>query len=99
MDNMPVKEKTIEDFQRLWSKYDNHATGMITISQLNLLLIDLANSHQDEGGALIPFKKRMADLTETGVIFRQRQMAALKIPTYNNMKSVMFHDVLIKLSY
>lgn len=59
MANMPVKEKTINDFQRLWSFYDNKATGFITIEQLQLLLIDLAKSHAEEGGALIPFKKRI----------------------------------------
>ena len=72
---------------------------MITIDQLDLLLMDLANSHQDEGGALIPFKRRTADKKEAGIAFRRLQMAALKIPTYKNMKLVMFHDVLIKLSY
>lgn len=69
MANMPVKEKTVEDFAKYWSYYDLNATGKITVEQLNLLLIDLAGAHPEEGGSLIPFKKRTADI-DTGVEFR-----------------------------
>ena len=39
---MAVKEKSVEDFQRLWSQYDPEATGFITVGQLDRLLVDLA---------------------------------------------------------
>lgn len=99
MDAMPVKLKSFEDFQRLWSMYDKDATGFITVSQLDTLLIDLAKSDPTEGGSLIPFKKRMADDGTVGKQFRNRQIIALDIPTHKLMKNVMFYDVLIKLSY
>ena len=57
--------------------------------------MDLANAHKDEGGALIPFKKRIAKPENT--TFRNRQIMALRIPTYHGMKDVMFYDVLQKL--
>lgn len=57
MAKMSVKEKTLEDFQNLWSKYDPNATGFITIKDLKRLLWDLANADPAEGGALIQKKK------------------------------------------
>jgi len=44
-------------------------------------LIDLAKAHPQEGGSLIPFKKR----TEFDEDFRKRQIIALAVPTYENM--------------
>ena len=58
---MPVKEKTVDDFARLWKKYDKNATGFISLQQLDLLMIDLSLANEAEGGALIPFKKRVAN--------------------------------------
>lgn len=52
---MPVKEKSIEDFTRLWSQYDKLATGFITIKDLESLIIDLSKANPEEGGALVPF--------------------------------------------
>ena len=62
-------------------------------------LIEMAEYEQEDGGSLIPFKKRMTDCGETGIEFRNRQIAALEIPTYENMKKVYFYDVLLKLSF
>jgi|Transcript_13321 hypothetical protein len=59
MASMPVKEKSIEDFQRIWSKYDHHATGYIRVGDLDKFLQELAQADPSEGGALIPFKKRV----------------------------------------
>ena len=50
---MPVKEKSIADFVKIWSKYDRNAEGFITIQQLELFIIDLSNAREDEGAALI----------------------------------------------
>lgn len=69
---MPIKEKVVEDFQHLWSEYDKKATGLITVAQLDLLLVDLANAAPDWAGALIPFKKRMRDDGPVGKEFRNR---------------------------
>ena len=41
----------------------------------------------------------MSDIGEAGIEFRNRQIAALEIPTYDNMKYVYFFDVLLKLSF
>lgn len=57
--------------------------------------MDLAVAHKEEGGALIPFKKRIANKENSS--FRNRQIMALRIPTYGNMQKVMFYDVLQKL--
>ena len=47
---MPVKERTVEDFALIWSKYDNKATGFIKIDDLNKFLIDMAKYEQEDGG-------------------------------------------------
>lgn len=93
--NMPVKEKSVTDFTRLWANYDKEATGFITVVDLESLITDLASAHEDEGAALIPFKGRVLD----NKAFRNRQIMALEIPTYENMKKVMFYDVLMKLAH
>ena len=41
---MPVKEKSMEDYQRIWSKYDRDATGLIKVSELGRFLTDLAKA-------------------------------------------------------
>lgn len=92
---MPVKEKSIEDYQRIWSKFDRDATGFIKVSDLGRLLQELAKSDPTEGGALIPFKKRIANNEE----FRNRQIILFAIPTYQIQKKVMFYDVLIRLCF
>ena len=92
--NMPVQQKSVEDFQTIWSKYDPDGTGFIPVSSLEKLLLDLSEARPDEGGALIPFKKRMQKQE-----FRNRQILFLDIPTYNNMEKVMFYDVLIRLCH
>ena len=65
---MPVKEKSLEDYQRIWSKFDRDATGFIKVSELGKFLQELAKADPTEGGALIPFKKRIVDNPE----FRNR---------------------------
>ena len=94
MAKMTVKEKTLEDFQKHWSKYDPEATGFISVHDLKHLFWDLANS-QDGGGALI-LKKKLISQNNQHCYANIKEMG---IPTYENMKKVMFHDVMIKLCY
>ncbi len=91
---MPVQPKSIEDYQRVWAMYDKDGTGYIPVEKLDALLVTLSECEPDEGGALIPFKSRMQDKK-----FRNRQIIYLGIPTYENMKKVMFYDVLMKLLF
>ena len=44
---------------------------------------------------MIPFKKSTINEKK----FRNRQIMALEIPTYDSMKRVMFYDVLMKLCH
>ena len=36
--DLPIKEKSVEDYQRIWSDYDKDATGMIPLKELPYLL-------------------------------------------------------------
>lgn len=91
--SMPIVENVLLDFQQKWRQHDRLATGFITIEQLDLLIIDLANSNQKEGGALIVDRKRMIDNME----YRARQIRLLELPTFDGMKHVMFWDVMMML--
>lgn len=51
----------------------------------------MAVDTEDKSGDLALRRKKAKD-------FRNRQIMALEIPTFNNMKNVMFYDVLISLS-
>jgi len=95
LSNMPVKEKTAEDFQRIWAHFDPNATGFISLGDLELLLVDLANAHPEEGGSMIPFKKRVIGDRK----FRNRLIISLKIPTYGKLQKVMFYDVILALCF
>ena len=41
---IPVKERVIEDFVRLWSKYDTDANFLISVKDCKSLFIDLAKA-------------------------------------------------------
>ena len=47
----------MEEYQKIWSDFDKEATGKIPVRDLKLLILRLADAHEDEGGALIPFKE------------------------------------------
>jgi len=55
--NIPVKEENIKGFQNIWSKYDHLATQIISIKDLQRLLIDLSHAGKDEAGTFAPFRK------------------------------------------
>ena len=108
---MPVNEMIIEDFQRIWSELDKEATGFITIEQLDKLIIEIAKSGKHEAAKLvgknrlkirneaIKVEKGLADeeFKQKAASFRNRLIRNAEIPTFDNMKRVMFYDVLIKL--
>lgn len=90
---LPVQKYSIKEFTNIWSKYDNQATGYIEIEDLESLIIDMANSF--EGRELIVMHERvLADEK-----FRMRFMAMLQIPTYNQLRQVMFYDTLQQLCH
>lgn len=72
----------------MWSKYDPNATYFINITDLDPLLANLAESNH--GSQLFLFKDQVAASKE----FRESLMAQLDIPTFGNLKKVMFYDVL-----
>ena len=90
---MAVNEDVLSDFQHHWAKYDPKAKGFISVHDLKHLLWDLADADPSKGGALIFRKKFIHNDTDHCYM----NIAELGIPTYENMKKVMFHDVLIKL--
>lgn len=102
---MPIKAKSVEDYQRIWSDYDKDATGLIPLKELPHLLSSIANSDEYMAGALMvyrdEFKKEFKDeeKKESNEPFRRRLIKMLEIPTYNKMTSVMYYDVLMKLSH
>lgn len=55
---LPVNQNSIDSFVVLWSKkeYDPHAVGYITPTQLEQLLIDLAESEDAKSLLLEPAK-------------------------------------------
>lgn len=57
--------------------------------------MDLANEKYDIASNLILDKKFVA----TDANFRARFIMDLAVPTYEKMRKVMFHDVLMKLSH
>lgn len=99
MANLPVEDRAIEMFPKIWAKYDPKATTYIDILQLENLLEDLAIN--DDTKDLVMFPKKVADerdddgdITKDNSVFRKRLIMALDIPTYEHFKKVMFHDVI-----
>jgi len=42
--SMPIKEKTIEDYKKIWSDFDKEASGMIPIKELENLILALSRA-------------------------------------------------------
>lgn len=88
------EERTFEGFQRGWAEHDKTATGFITTEQLEKLIVGLASEKYDAASNLVLDRKLVA----TDTAFRERYIMGLAVPTYQKMRKVMFHDVLIKMS-
>ena len=55
--DLPIKEKTLEDYQRIWSDFDKDATGFIPLRELPNLISDIANADKDLAGAMMVFRE------------------------------------------
>lgn len=96
---MPVDERAIESFPKIWSKYDPYASHFIPIRQLENLLEDLASDEDTKD--LVMFPERIVDvkdeegnIVKDNSVFRKRMIIMLDIPTYKCFTEVMFFDVL-----
>ena len=105
--DLPMNEPVLDDYRRVWSDYDKQATGFMEVDDLDKLIIDLANCAHDEGGKLLGKLKDKIKIGAKkekdgfkshpyGKVFRNRFIKGLEIPTFKNMKKVMFYDVLMK---
>ena len=83
-----MKVNAIDEFKEIWSKFDPHATGFIDIDSLEPFLIELCRS--EEGKELVVLSHRVEKISS----IRKRFLNHLSIPTYGQMKKVMFYDVL-----
>ena len=85
---LPVDEKLIEQFIRIWHSYDPDATYFIPVAKLGDLLDDLRAC--EESSTLFvhrsdqPFTER----------YRRRLISLLEVPLFENGRKVMFYDVL-----
>lgn len=97
---LPVQKYSINEFVSIWSKYDEQATGFIDINDLEPLIKDLVNS--DEGVELLVLDDpKLKDYFDKFILrlraskkYRQLFGAKLGIPTYMQLKKVMFYDTL-----
>ena len=79
---IPLKQKCFDDFTIQWSYFDCDRNGLISFQDLQKLLIRLVEkSEPDEGGVLIPFKKRLQNDTPDKT-FMKRLLMSLDIPIY-----------------
>lgn len=85
---LPIKKYSLYEFCNIWSKYDPEATGYIDIDDLDSFLKDMSES--SEGREIVV----LADKVQNSHAFRQQLISKLNIPTYNQVKQVMFYDVL-----
>ena len=86
--NLPVQKYSLQEFVNIWSRYDPNATGFINVSDLDDFIVDLTKSQ--ESRLLVIF----ADKIATDASLRNRFIGKLCIPTYCQLKKVMFYDVL-----
>lgn len=68
--------------------YDPEATGFILLTDLEALILELANS--DDACGLVVFR----DLIRTDKSVRRLYIGMLKVPLYHQLTKVMFYDVL-----
>jgi len=85
---LPIQNYSIDEFVSIWAEFDPLASGYITIQDLEKVIIRMAKSR--EGQELIIMHEQILESATKRRIF----MAMLKIPTYDQMKKVMFYDVL-----
>ena len=91
--NAPIQQYHVNDFCKIWQKYDPDATGFINSDQLQALLVDLSKS-DDASTLLVLTKDQMTEPRR-----KDRLIAELEIPLYENSTKVFFYDVLIKLAF
>ena len=85
---LPIQKYSIQEYVQIWSKYDPEATGFIEIKDLEDFIEDLTKS--SEGKELvIMHKKILADHK-----LRVRFLAMLNVPTFFQLRKVMFYDLL-----
>lgn len=86
--NLPVQPYQIAEFVRIWSQFDPDATGFISINDLDELIKTLATSSESQ--KLVILHETMANDDSV----RHRFLAYLNVPCYDQLKKVMFYDVL-----
>lgn len=93
LQSAPIQQYHVEEFVRLWQKYDPEATGFIEYEQLTALFVDITNS-KDARTLCVLNKDQITEPRR-----KERLIAELEIPLYKKASKVFFYDVLVKLAF
>ena len=90
--NLPLHNYAIEEYINIWAEFDPLGSGFIDIQDLERFVIRLAE-HREACELIIMHEEILKDQH-----LRRRFLAMLNIPTYDQLKKVMFYDVLQQLA-
>ena len=92
VEDLPVTQETVKAFVDEWQKLDVRGTSYISVRDLPKLITRLANSKKGQKMLVFPNLIRQGDKHDIDNYIR-----LLEIPTFRQLKRVMFHDVMQQL--
>ena len=92
VEDLPVAQETVKAFVDEWQKLDVRGTSYISVRDLPKLITRLANSKKGQKMLVFPNLIRQGDKHDIDNYIR-----LLEIPTFRQLKRVMFHDVMQQL--
>ena len=86
---LPIQKFQLIDYANVWAEYDPQGTGFMDIDDLDAFIVALAKT-RDGKDLLVGLDAKLLKNSN----LRRRFLCMLSVPTYHQMKKLMFYDLL-----